>query len=649
MKGVGIAAVLAIVAMIALWLFSRGEVEAPVASAPNAHAAQIEQAGSPDLVAAGAPRPVERSAAPITPADASGNTATEVVPAAESDPRYHVSLRVVVVELDGTERFDADGELLFDYLDFFEEEEDVAEWIEGSMPFRGGQARWESGGTIADATLRFGRAEGREARLVEPLPDLQAALEAGGTVELRLQVEPEHWLEVRDAATGEHLDGVVLLVGAMPSAGGADALPLSDWRTREVLRDGSSPVRLGAAVRDSRGERRLRLFIAARDHAWRLVELDLDTERHVVELEPGGGLCVDLATPSEPFEGVLLLYRGQRFVRLLERACAVPQTLVFDHVPLGDYRVELRAGGESKRERLVGGAAAPVARGETTTIRIDVQPAAEAVVAEFDLSLVLELDPVWELKRLEVLLVSGEPATAAEPYTWLDVPLSAEDGLLRGRAQVEGKRPGRYRAEFVDLGYSADLIVEQSGEQTLRLPPPAELRLRCVAEPDGGAIDVPSVNVGAVGADGRCRVAVEAVRTAPGEFRARVAAGPVRVVVRPSALHPGLVEQVELVSGPNAVELELPRPCGVRVTLRDQGQPIGFPGLWTPSLIAVGGATGNVTGHRDDGAYIYFVGQPGSYWLYLPDLDGYESIEPIEVEILAETVSETVIDLVRSY
>ena len=279
-----------------------------------------------------------------------------------------------------------------------------------------------------------------------------------------------------------------------------------------------------------------------------------------------------------------------------------------------------------------------------------------------------------QLQREAVLAAVSVCGTLRVPSEWrLDMPtLMLEEGnvswpcSLMQRVQgsngvfewcFDGVKPATYRLSVTEVGFGIRLEV---GSQPMscvvvEVPPPAAVLVRvfdAVLEED---IDVWIFSWDAGALSPGCVAIFDP--DARG-YRLRAPVGPIEVSAMCS-LH-GHVQQwahFQVLPGQNEFVLELAKPMGVRVVLRDGESRFAPPTVLRNWLLSLASSVGTIAegldggqvlstmGHSDE--TIFYVDRPGSYRVVIPDVEGYEPVAEQRVDVALEELADLVVDLVR--
>jgi hypothetical protein len=213
-----------------------------------------------------------------------------------------------------------------------------------------------------------------------------------------------------------------------------------------------------------------------------------------------------------------------------------------------------------------------------------------------------------------------------------------------------GVQPGRYEACISALSFSVGLRVGPEGlsDALVVVPPPAEVRVRCVEA---------STGLPAVGStvrwhcrppgDARGWTSQPATEVRPGVASCRTPVGPVNFSTSGGGFGWRSVE-FEVMPGSNELVIELDRVASLTVVLRDGAKVVPWGNWRMPQLALHGGEHhGRSFTRTSDGELTLHVFGSGRYTLTLPLIDGYEPVPPTEVVLAQDETREHVVELVR--
>jgi hypothetical protein len=486
-------------------------------------------------------------------------------------------------------------------------------------------------------TFRFGdRVAWIRGETRRPIPD-------DARLELVATCLASRRLDVVDEADGRPLEDVVVLVATTP-----DEHP-GVFRAHDVLVDRkSSPVELAPffsrlATRE-RVAARSSLWVGAKDHAFRRIELDFDrgSDSLRVALERCGSLTVHLHGDADFAKRALWLRLVSKRERTLYLASHVffSSAVRIDGVRPGTFEVDV-VRGDRASARSYGGAVAEIEAGRDTEVTIDVAPPPEFAANEVPITGTIELPAAWGMlhemffERIDASIIdekqiqlSDLPLERAEPRTLRFQTSTRQLGLWS--VDIWADNEVRFGGEFVvgpegatDLFFA---IGEPAGLRINYKDASTGARLPASSKPDVHArwetTDVTDLAWGDDQSFGSSYLFI------------RVPIGPITLRSKCYGYAP-LTEHLHIQPGTNEHVALLPLPVGVEAVFTIDGKRASFDESRCPiALRFLEGSDANVEWvEHSSCCWEGYVDRPGSYELTVLPLEGYVPVKPFEVDL----------------
>lgn len=205
--------------------------------------------------------------------------------------------------------------------------------------------------------------------------------------------------------------------------------------------------------------------------------------------------------------------------------------------------------------------------------------------------------------------------------------------------------PGRYDVKFFELSFGTRIEVPDTGlaDCELRINEPADVLVRVVDSATGKEVRLDHItwHYGEV----YSRLPPAGFNPKSGRYTFRCPAGRVEIQIHESGWA-WTRKVVEAAPGRNEVTLEATRACGVKFVFHDDDMPVSVSHdiIFEIESERLDGP-GRQTGSSSDGQIK--VSNPGLYRFSIPPINGYEPVEPVEVEIRASEFTEVKVPLVR--
>lgn len=646
MRRAALATLGVVLAALVVWWLAADEERGSARTEPAMEAEiRAPEPAPAELTTVAAPR--EEAREPSVPDAPIPTTAEAEAPAHGAAPLAAVRLSgtIVVVDEQGREHAGEDGGFSFVLWSG-----DTGSWHAVTVA----DGRWST--SLApeeplDALALEGVRLGDRAATPEPPWAARFVVSDGSELALRVRWPPRSVLHVRARASGSELAPVLLV-------------EVNDWparynghpgRAAEEARDlGPSPIELPASSTGLVGTRTL--YARSPGFAWGRIEIDERSGgERTLELEPAGTLEVRWTGASADPAARLRIF-GSGYHPVFEAELANSGVLAEDLAP-GTYTVKAQVGEVWREPLVLAQTTAEVVAARHTQVNLSL--AEVPVQAHVPLSGTLVVPRAWELADfslgfglLDTALAGFEGSFSIERGGMqpLDTSPGAPPSVFAWSAG--NVQPGRYEAGLDALGFSVVLVVGPAGlaDARIEVPPPAEVRVRCVEASTG----LPAVGTFV---SWRCKVP-EGVRgwssrhasheetDSPGVFRCRTPLGPVLFNCSGGGF---AWKSVELVVEPgrNEVVLELARVASLAVILRDGATVVPWELDLVPGLSALEGQAESRSWTRAGGEVTLHMSHGGRYMLTIPPIAGYEPSPPTEVELVQGETREHVVELVR--
>jgi RNA polymerase sigma factor (sigma-70 family) len=467
-------------------------------------------------------------------------------------------------------------------------------------------------------------------------------------LEVRATWTSDVYLRVVSAETGLDLDQVTIKSRSRWRARVEELLPSESRFTEDVVEGEVSPI----ALPDS--DTRVTYWAHAPGHAWGMIEVDHSAigERRL-ELMPSSSLTVTVAgnlpdASGEECDYIRLRRKsdGWHWNFAASRKVLEAGPILFDGLPAGRYLVCYERGDEEGVRR---GAQewfdVPLYSASRITLTPDVSLLDPPKAHVFG-TLRLPLNQS-QAKRTQMRLDPIDMASGAKPVILLVEQMECADGDAHlYRWDAGGLIPGQYVAYFSRIQHRVLLDIElgNAGPVEIEVPELASLSIEVVDAREGTALK----HVDVSWTDG----ALEGVSTNSSLDAPRDAASERWVISAPvgeislSVRQDGYMEHsqtLELVPGASDLRVELKRASGVRISLVESGVPVrpGFGFWWGFEVTSTseGRAVRPGYGRTTEFLTEILFELPGEYEIVFPELEGYQQIAPLRVEVRADQIS----------
>jgi hypothetical protein len=540
--------------------------------------------------------------------------------------------RVVLEELDGSERHDSSGSFHL----FFDVGE-LGEWEKVSFEHGQWQLSRPLPAELPKVSVHAATSEGRSRIIVEPAERFDLA--PSEELLLRLRVAPESTLRVLDASSGADLRDVEIVLMA-DQRGDEPSHPGLDFAARRVASGLSSPIALGEfspkLFRNHRGW----FHVGAQGYGWILAEVEWQQGGETrVALQRGTTLAVNLSGVHAEAGTLLRISLSRSRHPWFESAVRSDGVVEIEGIPEGGAYVTAEIGEWYAMSRTLASASAELRRGvrnEVTLVLDDPPDDHRAAVGGW-----IHVAREWGARRLDLRL------------EFQGVPLGGRPADLRLTSTHEvGAREGfdsfRWLAEDVQVGEHKLWVTSPFAVETLQVPregkldfelvfgAPAELSLRFVDVATGAPVAVksvhwhpapqgPSYSGSIYPAPFIASRGVHVIRSR----RERVA---ISVMSEGYLPHEGTID---LSSGDREQVVRLERATSLYVSLHSEGATLPIPDSWSDDPDPVAGEGYTRVSMPVGAARLFQVSEPGTYELNPPVLDGFVPLPRQRVELIA--------------
>ena len=562
--------------------------------------------------------------------------------------------RVLLQELDGTERAEEDGLLrliLWSGETKFAKEVTITkgQWRlslevdeNGSYSIR--DDRGETFADISKVTVERGEFQDT---LGVPF-ESDAGLELGSD-EIVVDLMGIHKVEliVQDARTGVNLEGVHVIAN---NSWMDSQIMGPDGRSPEhyLVRNAQSPVAV-IPTSEASFEDVVNCLVGAEGYGWKEIELDFYSGvTRTVLLEPGGNLTVYLTLAPDHEEVELRLFTRRieklapgelssgEWEQVWHKAPSGIGPYEFTGLPTGDLRIAVELGNWYSNPLVLGSEVVNIEAGKTAATTLTCEQVPELTEARFAGKLLLS--ELWGIKRPRLTM------------RLLGVPLDGGNGQDTARAKSSAAgvyefdfkelQVGSYNLSCAEVKYSMRVELTASGEQNFifEVPPPVEVQVQLVDSATGATAPLRDLFWFPSSPTGIQHGASESSEREPGEesFRLVVPQGLLKLsaggdgyrfsdtVVEAQAgakisfyIDPAIEAVFQLVDAETKEPLPWPTVDGHFPTVEN----VENPEVFTPIGI--------------QGGVVVATAAPGRYRMEITTLDGYRVHEPIEFELVA--------------
>lgn len=540
--------------------------------------------------------------------------------------------RVVLEELDGSERHDASGT-----FHLFFEDGSQGEWEK--VPFERGL--WQLTRPLpADAmhvSLHAAVSDGRSRILVEPSGAV--ALPRSEELLVRLRVARESTLRVLDAESGADLRDIEIVLMA-DQRGDEPSHPGLDFASRRVASGLASPIALGEFSPKLFRISRARFHVGAPGYGWIQAEVHWQQGGETsVALHRGTTLAVHLSGVHPEAGTLLRISLPQSRYPWFESGVRADGVFEIDGIPAGGAFVSA----EIREWHAMSHSLASV----STELRAGVRNEVALVLDEPPLDQRaaaggwVHVDRGWGARRLDLRLAFQGVPLGGRPA---DLQLSGalEPGLREGfdsfRWSAEGVQVGEHKL-WVDSPFAVEALqVPPEGKLDFELVfgPPAELLLRFVDAATGAVAAVESVHwhpapQGRSYSGSIYSVPFVAER---GGYLVRCQRERIEISVMADGYLPH-EERIDLSSGSREQVVRLELATALYVSLHSEGASLPIPDSWSDDPNPVAGDGYTRVSMPQGAGRLFQVSEPGTYEIDPPVLDGFAPLPRQRVELIA--------------
>ncbi|MEM6568267.1 MAG: hypothetical protein AAF957_07640 [Planctomycetota bacterium] len=461
---------------------------------------------------------------------------------------------------------------------------------------------------------------------------------------------PEVLLNVVDAATGLHLDGVEVL--AFDQGLATKARHPAGEATTSLVLGGTSPVsiRIPSASRIA-GHDEITCLVRSAGHAWTRIRLDVTHGgERTIELGPAADLEVEiLGKPAA--DARLRLRVGGQAAPVSDRRHFKKRWVQYRYLAPGAYDVSLEIGRWATNSIVLASGTVDLVAGETARITLTANEAKDAASASA--SGVLVLPPAWGIDRPRVSFRLLGPEREGPPRRALVLPedLRLVDGTDDTYAfEVGPLQTGRYSMMLGELWFAAAFDLGPEGRDDLRIevPPPVDVQVSVLDVETGRVADVSRVTWMPAPPEGTSSGRLHVVEREPGSdrFHLRVPEGSIQLWVN-DPTHSRVLETFAVREG-TQLTVETRAVASATVELRDGQVTIPWPENVDVSVRPVDGTGEARSSGRTRGRRWVEVDEPGRYRLAIPDVAGFLPGQLVEVDFVKGERREVVVPLVRA-
>jgi hypothetical protein len=561
-------------------------------------------------------------------------------------PKVRLRGRVVVIELDGTERTDTAGR-------FF-----LGAWVGErgkAVPVTYEAGAWETeigfASEVDELSVEELRIGERPATVDEPTG--RFALPQSGELIIRARRSPPATLRVVDASSHLDLDGITLVSSEeFPRADVGH--PGCDFEARVLARGLTSPVSLDTHYAGLERYGQMRFFVGAPEHACQLVQIEPTAGGEtLVPLERGADLSVSVRGVDPAAGAALRLRRESRFQPVADVDLRADGTLEFEGLVPGDLRVVAEIGDAFRTPLVLGEQRVALIAGERAQVDLVLEAAPKLLIARG--AGTVFVPEAWKSHAVTIQLQLLDPPlgdSLVEQNVEAQTVPSVRAGFDAFRWEREGLQAGRYFLATLEppIGVVVELPPRGRDDLDLEVPPPAELTLHVVDEITGQPVEVDELNWIAKPPEGVLGVEFERARfdAQARVYRIRAPATRIELMAWAWQYQP-YDEEIDLRAAAGEHTMRLKRGCGLTLRLVDGETPVLFPKGWADEPVAVVGTGHTTLMQFGDFERKYMVTDPGTYSLQLPAIPGFVQPPVLEVDIRPDEFAERVISLERAH
>ena len=473
----------------------------------------------------------------------------------------------------------------------------------------------------------------------------------GLSVQLTAEWTSETLLHVRSRATGETLCDLELV-------------RISDWMRNSRPHPGAvtttdqrwttecSPIPL--AANGVTAGTSVPYHVYAPGHAWGRILIDTTTggDREIL-LDAGGNLEVTF-TGGWQRPGALLRLRVLGENQPYGEVAILGESMMIKGILPGSYEVSVETGSWAQNPLVLGTVEVVISTSEVTILELPVNDIEDEERVPFGGTIFVPTE--WLLDEFQLRIRPIDPGRniAEETQHIPNLEMTATPipgGTLYGW-EADAVEPGNFGLLVLPIGYGINVHVDLAGnldaEISLPAPVPVEVRTlvagtaepaypnlirwtpaRDPGVPGAGALSVPPENNSNV-------------------FLFDAPLGAVIISSSDSGFRPASRQLQLTPDGPNIFEFELQPAHGLSILLYDGETPVPWDIGWHAHLTPMEGTQGQVVTRGRVGInYRILVSNPGWYTLTMPEIDGFQPVAPMQVEVIESTILDVDIPLLR--
>lgn len=502
-------------------------------------------------------------------------------------------------------------------------------------------------------------------RVVVEVPKKKINVPVSRFVEVRAHLPPRAMLHVFDALTGEPLSGLTL--ASKSSESGFNYLPEEHpglgVESRLLARDQRSPIDLSQRLEKGTLSALVKggLFVVAEGYAWAPVEGDLRLGGEFeVALRPGGDLILSVVGYDPEARGRLRVrvpdQDPKQYQPLIDQSLRKVDPQRITGLPVGEVDVAIEVGDWYEEPLSLGHARASIRAGEVADLTIEVESAPELVVGTA--SGLLLVPESWERGSDRPLLSIDLIGTALAGFdgNQTTYPRNEEKsdrpGVKAFRWTFKSMQVGEYVLRLHDPDYSTRIEVPVGGREdfVFEIPPRVELLVRVVNERTGEDLVPDELSWHAKlpsGVNGWSPQAAE-YNEALQHYRIFAPATEVRLKAMFGWDYAPAKETVDLAAGVSEHTL-LAKPASlIDITLLDGETPVAFPEMRIESPEPIEGTEGrSLREERAAMRWRFMMSAPGRYRFELPEIKGFQPVEPLTIDLADGETWKEVVELRR--
>lgn len=489
-------------------------------------------------------------------------------------------------------------------------------------------------------------------RFVVDVPEKKIPVPEDRFIEVFAHQPSGSTLRVVDAETGAELSGVRLARGNWDS----EEHPGLRAESRTLAEGLASPIDLTLEL-DQEVRKDMRtgeLFVRADGYAWAPAKVDFDVGgRYQVALQLGAELVVTFVGYDPQDRGELRVRAPGHGRPLVSAPLRKTDPQRITGLPAGELRVGVEVGPWYDEPLTLGEGVVTLAPGEVGDLVIEVELAPEPEYATA--SGLLFVPEAWgEVNTRVAMDFLGTALAGFDDHQGAAAvsQRSADRPGVRAYAWSFDKMlVGSYELSLREPPFAITIDVPAGGrtDYEFALPPPAELLVRIVDDRTGEDIRTDALNWNPKRPKGVSGGMLESAKYDEELVRYRIR-GPemeIELMLWDWGYSP-VSATVDLAAGVREHTLRLRRASIIEITLVNDETPVAFPDEWSDDPQPVDGTEGRVTlTQRGDKRWRFQMSDPGRYRFELPEVPGYQPVEPLMIDLLEGETSEQVVELRR--